>query len=100
MVYNKRLYRVMAFTLLLVFLAGSPVSAPAAPSAGPDAPAAFVVAAVGDGAGGSDTADHVSDLLVAWQPEVFIYLGDVYENGSADEFRRNYGTDTFFGRLK
>ena len=38
---------------------------------------------------------------MARQPELFLYLGDVYEKGMPTEFYNWYGTSsTFFGRFK
>ena len=61
----------------------------------------LVVAAAGDGASGEMNASNVSDLLNTWQPDLFLYLGDVYEKGTHSEFYNWYGTpDRFFGRLR
>jgi Calcineurin-like phosphoesterase len=54
--------------------------------------------AVGDGATGSQAARTVADLIAADRPARFLYLGDVYENGSAADFRSNYAT--VYGRLR
>ena len=32
----------------------------------------------------------MAGLIRAGHPDLFLYLGDVYENGTADEFSRNY----------
>jgi len=65
----------------------------------PDEP--FVVGAVGDGAGGETNATTVTDALVGWNPDLFLYLGDVYADGTLTEFRNWYGDDaSFFGRLR
>ena len=46
-------------------------------------------------------AQSVSDLVNAWQPSAFLYLGDVYEKGTHTEFFNWYGTpDHFFGRMR
>lgn len=61
----------------------------------------FVVAAFGDGASGETAANAVSDLVVGWQPNLFLYLGDVYEKGTYTEFVNWYGKDdTFLGRIR
>ncbi|MCW3813903.1 DNRLRE domain-containing protein [Micromonospora sp. DR5-3] len=61
----------------------------------------FVVAAVGDGAGGETNALNVTNALVGWNPDLFLYLGDVYEDGTLTEFKNWYGGPTaFFGRLR
>jgi tetratricopeptide (TPR) repeat protein len=67
----------------------------------PAAGAPFVVAATGDGASGELEADAVSDLVLGWDPNLFLYLGDVYEDGTPTEFLNWYGTaDTRWGRLR
>ncbi len=61
----------------------------------------FIVAAGGDGASGEANAGKVSDLIHSLNPNLFLYLGDVYEKGSPTEFYNWYGTtSTFFGRLR
>jgi hypothetical protein len=57
-----------------------------------------VVAAVGDGAGGLPGATQVSTMLAGWNPDMLLYLGDVYNTGSYTEYL-NYYAPTF-GRLK
>lgn len=54
--------------------------------------------AVGDGADGSEAARRVAELIRANRPSRLLYLGDVYESGSASDFRRNYAT--VYGSLK
>jgi hypothetical protein len=56
-----------------------------------------VVWAVGDGADGSAEARRLARYVGSKRPERFIYLGDVYEHGSAREFRDNY--DANYGRM-
>jgi 3',5'-cyclic AMP phosphodiesterase CpdA len=46
--------------------------------------------AVGDGADGSDSARDVADMIERAQPDRVLYLGDVYDAGTAEEFDRNY----------
>lgn len=60
----------------------------------------FVVAAVGDGANGNPTPVQVTDLIASWSPNMFLYLGDVYQKGSAMEFYNWYRPSRFFGRFK
>ena len=60
-----------------------------------DSPA--VVWAVGDGADGSDSARAVARLIARDRPDRVLYLGDVYERGSAEEFRT--GFHAVYGRL-
>lgn len=57
-----------------------------------------VVAAVGDGAGGMETSFEVADLIEGWDPDMFMYLGDVYNNGTYTEFINYY--DPTFGRMR
>jgi Bacterial Ig domain/Fibronectin type III domain/Calcineurin-like phosphoesterase len=51
----------------------------------------MVVAAVGDGAGGEAGEAATVNLISSWNPNLFLYLGDVYENGRAMEFNNWYG---------
>jgi len=57
----------------------------------------FVVAATGDGASGQSTSDAVVDAISAIDPNLFLYLGDVYEFGTYTEFKNWYGEGTRFG---
>lgn len=62
---------------------------------------AFVLAATGDGADGATNAGSVTDLIASWNPNLFLYLGDVYDDGTSTEFRNWYGTSTtFYGRFR
>lgn len=73
------------------------------PSSGttPASGSPFVVAAGGDGASGETASTNVSNLINTLQPNLFLYLGDVYEKGSVAEFYNWYGTSTTnFGRLR
>jgi len=54
----------------------------------------FVVAAVGDGASGEPAANSVVNTIRSWSPNLFLYLGDVYEDGSYSEFT-NWYEDSF-----
>ena len=64
-------------------------SAPAAPIPGPEAPRA-VVWAVGDAATPGPTAGRIGGLVTRAKPDLFLYLGDVYETGTLSDFRRHY----------
>jgi hypothetical protein len=67
--------------------------------AAPGAP--FIVAAGGDGAGGESNATNVVNLIASLNPNLLLYLGDVYQNGSPAEFYNWYGTSsTFFGQFR
>ena len=52
----------------------------------------FVVAASGDGASGEATSAKVVSTITSLNPNLFLYLGDVYESGSPAEFYNWYGT--------
>jgi hypothetical protein len=61
----------------------------------------FVVAATGDGASGETNSSNVVNLLTSVNPNLFLYLGDVYESGSMAEFYNWYGTSASnFGQLR
>jgi Calcineurin-like phosphoesterase len=49
-----------------------------------------IVWAAGDAAGPGRAGDRVSALVRNASPDRFLYLGDVYEHGTASEFRRWY----------
>ena len=53
----------------------------------------LVVVAAGDGAGGETNASSVVNLVSSLNPNLFLYLGDVYEKGSVAEFFNWYGTN-------
>jgi Calcineurin-like phosphoesterase/Bacterial Ig domain len=61
-----------------------------------------VLAALGDGAGGEVNAKNVTDLVASWNPNMMLYLGDVYEKGTSTEFDNWYGRagSDFFGRFR
>jgi len=61
----------------------------------PNAPA--VVWAVGDGADGGDDARAVAHRIAAGHPDRLLYLGDIYDDGSAEDFRE--GFDAVYGPL-
>ena len=72
------------------------------PGTTPAAGQPYVLAAVGDGAAGQTSASAVSDLIASWNPNAFLYLGDVYEKGTATEFMNWYGVagaSLYFGRF-
>ncbi|MEX2274555.1 MAG: Ig-like domain-containing protein [Actinomycetota bacterium] len=50
-----------------------------------------IVGATGDGADGGVRADAVIDEIVSWDPDLFLYLGDVYDNGTNEEMASWYG---------
>ncbi len=53
--------------------------------------APFVVIATGDGASGEANAVKVTELISSINPNLFLYLGDVYEKGTPTEFYNWYG---------
>ncbi len=71
-----------------------------APGTSPGAGQPFVVAAVGDGAGGEANSTNVVNLIKGWNPNMFLYLGDVYEKGSLPEFYNWYNPSNFFGAFR
>ena len=56
-----------------------------------------MIAATGDGAAGSIMAQKVETMMEGWNPRLLMYLGDVYQRGSREEFDNFY--DPVFGRL-
>ena len=80
--------RALALILSMLVLAGCG-SGELAGIPGPDAPRA-VVWAVGDAATPGPEADQMGRLVRRARPDLFLYLGDVYETGTRSEFRRWY----------
>ncbi len=69
----------------------------------PAAGAPFVVMAAGDGAGGEANATKVVNLIAQNNPNLFLYLGDVYEKGAPVEFYNWYGpigSGNFYDRFR
>jgi hypothetical protein len=56
-----------------------------------------VVWAVGDGADGSAASRRVAARIASDRPDRVLYLGDVYESGTAREFREHFAP--IYGRL-
>jgi calcineurin-like phosphoesterase family protein len=56
-----------------------------------------VVWALGDGADGGSDARAVARLIARSKPDRFLYLGDVYEEGTPEEFAQNY--DSIYGKV-
>jgi hypothetical protein len=65
------------------------------PGAGP-----LVVGAAGDGAGGDQSEAAAVSLIASWNPNLFLYLGDVYEKGTMTEFDNWYRPTSFYGRFR
>jgi hypothetical protein len=70
-----------------------PQPAPFQPTAGtePAKGQPFVVGVVGDGASGLSAEGKVVDLIGSWHPSLFLYLGDVYDQGAPEEYLNWYG---------
>ena len=64
------------------------------PTSGTTPPAGrpFVMVATGDGASGEPNAIAVTNLIADMDPNLFLYLGDVYNDGTETEFHNWYGT--------
>jgi hypothetical protein len=63
----------------------------------------LVLATVGDGAGGETNETQVVNQIDAWDPNLLLYLGDVYEKGSTAEFYNWYGlaaSSSVYGRFR
>ena len=56
--------------------------------------AGTVVWAIGDGGAGTDAAKRVAALIAKDDPKAVIFLGDVYEGGTAAEFETNFARST------
>jgi hypothetical protein len=83
-----------ALLVVYALTAGEDDSGAAPPPLRPSATS--TVWAVGDGADGGRGA-AVAQLIAEGRPARFIYLGDVYETGTPEEFARAYAP--FFGRF-
>ena len=71
--------------------AGSGASgAPQPAAASSDSKRTAEVWAFGDSADGGDPARRVAEMVVRARPDRVLYLGDVYESGTAGEFEQNY----------
>ena len=68
------------------------------------APAAgqpLIVAAAGDGAGGEPNETAATNLISGMNPDMLLYLGDVYEKGSLTEFENWYGnSSSWYGQFR
>jgi hypothetical protein len=64
------------------------------PTSGTTPPAGrpYVMVATGDGASGEPNAIAVTNMIAGWDPNLFLYLGDVYNDGTETEFYNWYGT--------
>jgi hypothetical protein len=87
------LFSFLAFAAAVASPGGAAAAGfPPAPSGSPSE-----VWAVGDGADGSSLSKSVAEMIEARDPDRFLYLGDVYHNGTASEFQNNY--DPVYGRF-
>jgi len=66
--------------------------------AGPDGSGPPTAWAVGDGGVAERDDDRLGEFLARQRVDLLLYLGDVYETGTAEEFERHY--DPAFGRFK
>ena len=55
----------------------------------------FIVAAAGDGADGAANAENVANAIATINPNLFLYLGDVYLDGTVTEFYNWYGAGNY-----
>jgi Calcineurin-like phosphoesterase len=58
----------------------------------------IVLGAVGDGADGEGNALAVANRIALWNPSLFLYLGDVYDDGRYSEFTNWY--EQSYGQLR
>jgi PKD repeat protein len=56
-----------------------------------------VVAAVGDGASDEPLPNALARSVVDADPDLFLYLGDIYEDGTHTEMLNHYGRDSWDG---
>ncbi len=97
-------YSTPATTTSLRFGLAFPPSTPAfKASAGTNPPAnqPLVVAVGGDGATGMTSAQQVTNLIASWNPNLFMYIGDVYQEGTSEEFLNWYGENgSYFSQFR
>ena len=89
-----RAIAVAASCLLLAACGGSSGEEPNRPGKSPKGQATLW--AVGDG-DASPAGQSVVQMITREKPDRFLYLGDVYDEGTADEFERNF--EPSFGQL-
>jgi len=99
---RRRLLVVLAVALIAAAVAVVAISR----GGEPEKPAAFVrpagdapatVWAIGDSADGRPAASRVADLIARGKPDRVLYMGDVYESGTAEEFAGRY--EPAYGRF-
>src|SRR5438874_6847973 len=74
--------------------AGATLSGPTTPTAGQPE----IVGAVGSGADGAAGSNSVATEVRGWSPNLFLFLGDVYEMGTYEEFQNWY--DPSWGTMR
>jgi predicted phosphodiesterase len=77
---------ILACVVALAACGGDEARAPRATAA----PDATVLWAIGDGGAGTDDAKRVAALIARDRPDHVIYLGDVYESGTREEFETKF----------
>jgi Calcineurin-like phosphoesterase len=89
-VRRVRRHRVLAVPRPARALAAVVAAALLGAAGAPGRAAATTLFAVGDAADGSAKAKALADAIVARRPDGLLYLGDVYESGTATQFGSNY----------
>ncbi|WP_163505806.1 metallophosphoesterase [Fodinicola acaciae] len=80
-----------------------PGPAPFRPTSGTTPPVGkpLVIASTGDGASGLTAEKQVATLIGGWNPNLFLYLGDVYGHGATEEYPNWYGENgSFYDRFR
>ncbi len=77
--------------------AAAPASASLTFSSAKKPAARAIVWAVGDGADGGSASRALARRIERDRPQRLLYLGDVYDRGTEEDFRDNY--DTVYGRM-
>lgn len=90
--------RALAMAACIALVASAPAAAAVGRFPTPPATERAAVWAVGDGAFPSASAVAVAGLVRSGSPTRFLYLGDVYDSGSAGDFARGYAP--IFGPLR
>jgi hypothetical protein len=100
-VRSRRLALVTAALALLLPACGSEdgssSSAAREPAQNTASRSSATIWAVGDGADGSDNSRRVAAMIARGKPDRLLYLGDVYDDGTQEEFENNY--KPAFGRF-
>lgn len=101
MLTNKSLGDLAGLDLTFKNGGASPASVPQFQPFSSPASTPFTVAAVGDGAGGGPNESKVTQLIQSLNPNLLLYLGDVYERGSQAEFSNWYGgPSSYYGQFR